>query len=61
MIRTKLAQVQTKVSSLHQAGILAHGPDIEVHENGQAGECCHSKPHQEKQIGQEHQLETQGD
>lgn len=60
MANTKLTQVQAEVGSLHQAGVLTHGPNIEVHENWQAGECCHSEPHQEEQVGQEHQLQTQG-
>lgn len=57
MAQTKLTQVQAEVCSLHQAGVLTHGPNIEVHEDRQAGECCHSKPHQEEQVGQEHQLQ----
>lgn len=59
MVHTKLTQVQAEVGSLHQAGVLTHGINIEVHEDWQAGECCHSEPHQEEQIGQEHQLQTQ--
>lgn len=61
MTHTKLAQVQTQVGSLHQAAVLTHGPNVVVHENRKAGECCHSQPHQEEQISQEHQLQTQGD
>lgn len=57
--RTKLTQVQAEIGSLHQAGVLTHGPNVEVHEDGQAGEGCHSEPHQEEQVGQEHQLQTQ--
>lgn len=56
---TKLTQVQAEVGSLHQAGVLTHGPNVEVHEDGQAGKGRHSKPHQEEQVGQEHQLQTQ--
>lgn len=55
-VHTKLAQVQAEVGSLHQAGVLTHGPNIEVHKDGQAGEGCHAKPHQEEQVGKEHQL-----
>lgn len=58
MAHTKLTQVQAEVGFLHQAGVLTHGPNVEVHEDRQAGECCHSKPHQEEQVGQEHQLQT---
>lgn len=56
---TKLTQVQTEVGSLHQAGVLTHGPNVEVHEDGQACERGHAQPHQEEQVGQEHQLEAQ--
>lgn len=56
---TKLTQVQAEVGSFHQAGVLTHGPDVEVHEDRQASEGCHSEPHQEEQVGQEHQLQTQ--
>lgn len=56
---TKLTQVQAEVGSLHQAGILAHGPDVEVHEDRQASEGRHSEPHQEEQVSQEHQLQMQ--
>lgn len=55
-LRTKLTQVQAEVGSLHRAGVLTHGPNVEVHEDRQAGECCHPEPHQEEQVGQEHQL-----
>lgn len=54
---TKLTQVQAEVGSLHQAGVLTHGPNVEVHEDRQAGERCHSEPHQEEQVGQEHELQ----
>lgn len=54
---TKLTQVQAEVGSLHQAGVLTHGPNVEVHEDWQAGERCHSEPDQEEQVGQEHQLQ----
>lgn len=60
MAHTKLTQVQAKVGSLHQGGVLTHGPDIEVHEDWQAGECCHSEPYQEEQVSHEHQLQMQG-
>lgn len=56
---TKLTQVQAQVGSLHQAGVLTHGPDVKVHEDGQASEGRHSEPHQEEQVSQEHQLQTQ--
>lgn len=56
---TKLTQVQTEVGSLHQAGVLTHGPNIKVHEDGQACERGHPEPHQEEQVGQEHQLHAQ--
>lgn len=56
---TKLTQVQAEVGSLHQAGVLAHGPDVEVHEDRQASEGRHSEPHQEEEVSQEHQLQTQ--
>lgn len=59
MAHTKLAQVKAEVGCFDQAGVLTHGPDVEVHEDRQAGECCHSEPHQEEQVGQEHQLQTQ--
>lgn len=60
-VRTKLTQVQAEIGSLHQAGVLTHGPNVEVHEDRQAGEGRHSEPHQEEQVGQEHQLQTQTD
>lgn len=59
MAHTELTQVQAEVGSLHQAGVLTHGPNIEVHKDGQAGECCHSEPNQEEQVGQENELRTQ--
>lgn len=59
MVHTKLTQVQAEVCSLHQAGVLTHGPNVEVHEDRKAGKCCHSEPNQEEQVGQEHQLQTQ--
>lgn len=59
MAHTKLTQVQAEIGSLRQAGVLTHGPNIEVHEDRQAGECSHSEPYQEEQVGQEHQLQTE--
>lgn len=59
MAPTKLTQIQAQVGPLRQAGVLTHGPNVEVHEDRQAGKCCHSEPHEEEQVGQEHQLQTQ--
>lgn len=56
---TKLAQVQAEVGALHHSGVLTDGPDVEVHEDGQRGEGCHTQPGQEEDIGQHNELQEE--
>lgn len=58
MVLTKLTQVKAEVGSFHRAGILTHGPNVVVHEDREAGERRHSEPHQEEEVGQNHELQT---
>lgn len=53
---TELARVQTQVLPLQYSGVLANSPDVEVDENGQSGEGCHSEPGQHEDIGQHDEL-----
>lgn len=53
---TKLAQVQAEVGALHHSGVLTDGPDVEVHEDGEGGECCHPEPSQHEDVRQHDKL-----
>lgn len=63
---TKLTKVQAEICSLHQGGVPADGPQIEVHVNWQGGESCDSKPGQHEEVRQHnkpgaHTSATSGD
>lgn len=48
----KLTKVQAEIRPLHQGGVSADGPQVEVHVNWQGGERRHSQPGQHEQVRQ---------
>ncbi len=55
---TKLARVKTQTCSLQNGRVLANGPDVEIHEDRQRGECCHTQPSQHEDVRQHDELEN---
>lgn len=54
---TKLTKVQAEIRPLHQGGVSADGPQVEVHVNWQGGERRHSQPGQHEQVRQHDKLQ----
>ena len=53
---TKLTQVQAEVGALHEGGVSADSPQVEVHVHGQGSEGRHPQPGQHEQVCQHDEL-----
>lgn len=54
---TELTKVQAEIRSLHQGGVSADGPQVEVHVNWQRGERRDSQPGQHEKVCQHNKLQ----